>query len=624
MITRINNLILILLTINFFSNLLSKQTKLINSDILLVSLTFFLSMSYIVLIKYPVVQNVKFNNKLVLILLPMIVILILNFTQISKNLKSNDTYSPVKLKNSKTSVSIILFDGFALNQALDKNGQIDKTNFPGLHKLSQLSTFYINGTSNAGDTDYSVPSLMSGRYPELYSETNSNKNLISKEDNFFSIFANTHDISAKEAVTNYCRSFKCSDIAMKQETLNDNRNLLIEDSLTVFLWSFLPKNLSEKYLPNIGGSWGNFRNTEIRDQENNLRNRRSDFEDFLNREYKSNKPLFTYLHVMLPHEPYEFLPEGKKLYNNTQYINEVNSVYKTQARQRYRMQILYTDKMLGDLADKIKKDLNDQMVIFLSDHGESLFTKENSRGRSNDNLLSINDIGSVMSVPIFIHYPNQNQPKIDQAPIQLIDILPIVTGYLGINGNNEINVDGLRLDEIKPNRRLWWFLNGETSFFSNDLDHTYVAKKNSELFDLKNNKKFYMYAYGPYKDLIGAPIDNFRIQKSSGDEGIFVNEKEIKNLDLNNNGFLAQFLIYSDNISKILKKDLEIVKYYAVTSEGKIGSITQAIPVNSLRENGQALDLRVDAILNPSIFTEKTNQIKIFEIMDSNTLKSID
>jgi hypothetical protein len=74
----------------------------------------------------------------------------------------------------------------------------------------------------------------------------------------------------------------------------------------------------------------------------------------------------------------------------------------------------------------------------------------------------------------------------------------------------------------------------------------------------------------------------------------------------------------------MLKKDLEVVKYYAVTSGGVIASITQAIPVSSLRENGQALDFRVDAILNPSIFNKNSNQIKIYEIINFNTLKSID
>jgi hypothetical protein len=264
------------------------------------------------------------------------------------------------------------------------------------------------------------------------------------------------------------------------------------------------------------------------------------------------------------------------------------------------------------------------LVIILSDHGESLFTKENSRGKSVNNLLNVNDIGSVMSVPIFIHYPNQNNSKIDRTPIQLVDILPIVSDYLGISGSSKLKVDGLSLNKIKSDRKLWWFLMGETRFSSKDLEHNFVAQKNSELFDLKNNKEFYMYSYGPYKNLIGSSINNLIIQKSNGDKKSFLNENEITNFELSNNVFSAQFLIYSDNISRMLKKDLEVVKYYAVTSGGVIASITQAIPVSSLRENGQALDFRVDAILNPSIFNKNSNQIKIYEIINFNTLKSID
>lgn len=619
-----NNLIIMSLIVNFVNNLLLKQFKSANIYVSFIFLTILFGVSYVILRKYLSLQNVKFSNKLSFILMPLLILIFFNFLQISKNLNPNYNYSPIKFKKSNISVSIILFDGFSLNQVLDKNAQIDRIHFPGLYKLSQLATFYINGTSNSGATEYSVPSIMSGMYPNFYSETKIKDNSIAKENNFFSIFANTHNISAKEEVTNYCASFKCLDISMKQKTNNYNRNLIVEDTLTVFLWSFLPKSLSEKYLPRIDNSWGNYRNREILDQNNNFRNRFSDFEDYLNKDKKFNKPTFTYLHVMMPHEPYVYLPDGKQLSTKSLYISETNSVFKPQARQRYRMQLLFTDQMLGRLADKIKNDLNDQMVIILSDHGESLYTKENSRGKSMNNLLSVNDIGSVMSVPIFIHYPNQSNPKIDQTPIQLVDILPIVSDYLGISGSSKLKVDGLSLDEINPDRKLWWFLNGETRFSSKDLEHNFVAKKNSDLFDLKNSKEFYMYSYGPYKDLIGSSINNLIIQENNGDRKSFLNENEITNFDLSNNVFSAQFLIYSDNVSRMLKNNLEVVKYYAVTSGDVIASITQAIPVSSLRDSGQALDFRVDAILNPSIFNRNSNQIEIYEIIDYNTLKSID
>jgi hypothetical protein len=86
---------------------------------------------------------------------------------------------------------------------------------------------------------------------------------------------------------------------------------------------------------------------------------------------------------------------------------------------------------------------------------------------------------------------------------------------------------------------------------------------------------------------------------------------------------MAQFLVYSDKLSETLNKDKEIQKYYAVTANGKIASITQGIIVNSLRDNGKALDLRVDAILSPKIFTKHSDQIQIFEIINENTLKRI-
>jgi hypothetical protein len=99
------------------------------------------------------------------------------------------------------------------------------------------------------------------------------------------------------------------------------------------------------------------------------------------------------------------------------------------AYQRYLMQLAYTDSLLGKLmaAMKYSGRYKNALVIVAADHGSNISPVAGFRYATPDNFRNI------MSVPLFIKYPQQTSPGLDDSNVQLIDILPSIADVLQIN-----------------------------------------------------------------------------------------------------------------------------------------------------------------------------------------------
>ena len=97
-------------------------------------------------------------------------------------------------------------------------------------------------------------------------------------------------------------------------------------------------------------------------------------------------PELDYIHMFLPHEPREFLPDGRRYVTPDAALEGPPAYDKKflsqQEQQRVQLQLGYTDRVVGQVIARLKKLglYDDAFVVVVADHGESFDTKRTPAG----------------------------------------------------------------------------------------------------------------------------------------------------------------------------------------------------------------------------------------------------
>jgi len=122
-------------------------------------------------------------------------------------------------------------------------------------------------------------------------------------------------------------------------------------------------------------------------------------------------PFFLWVHLFDPHAPYD-PPASDAEAAPTPYDGEIASV----------------DRQIGRFVEALRqKDaLDDTIVVFTSDHGESL-------GEHGEATHAVFIYESTVHVPLILRYPRKLPAgKIYPGPAQLVDVMPTILGLLGV------------------------------------------------------------------------------------------------------------------------------------------------------------------------------------------------
>jgi arylsulfatase A-like enzyme len=153
-----------------------------------------------------------------------------------------------------------------------------------------------------------------------------------------------------------------------------------------------------------------------------------------------SSPLFMYLHLLDPHEPYEPPPQfrprtsfpkaGTELFLiGMEGLMEKGVVLEKkvfeEVRSLYEGEVRYADQQLGRLLEHLKQQgLYDQaLIVFYSDHGEEF--GGHGRTRHGNSLYQ-----ELLRVPLLVKPPQgfSGAPRLD-LDVQHIDILPTILGF---------------------------------------------------------------------------------------------------------------------------------------------------------------------------------------------------
>ena len=299
---------------------------------------------------------------------------------------------------SAAPVVVVVLDALPVQLLMDDQSRIDERRFPSFARFARGATWYPNATTVHENTVFAVPSMLDGKVPEGGQEPT----VQDHPENLFTLLGNSYDMRVSEEATNLCPARLCERPNDRGATAR--LTLLADDASVVYGYLVAPDALRER-LPPINDRWRNFRDSPDTGRGQPVaRNqviarlvggeRPQRFQTSIDAIRPGRRPTLDFMHVLLPHEPLEYMPIGQRyqavagsgLSGAPSYDN---AFLTDQALQRHLLQLGFVDRLLGQLIARLRRTgLWDRaMVVVVADHGISFRVKPTpappfSRGRT--------------------------------------------------------------------------------------------------------------------------------------------------------------------------------------------------------------------------------------------------
>jgi hypothetical protein len=350
-------------------------------------------------------------------------------------------------------VVLIFFDEFPLKSLLDSRGRVDPRVYPNFAEFAAGSTWYRNTTGVSGFTPWAMPAMLTGRYPSkvkapIYHEY---------PDNLFTLFGGGYDLKAYETISQLCPPTLCEPTGGGAERTG-LRGVLWEsakayrDILSPYDAAIDPGSLVSQTAAQDGKPLDpKFRFDQLR------LNQPSRFTDFLQGLRRTDTPTLHFLHILLPHAPWRYLPSGVEYNFKTLGkgfpSDQAPAQIRELAHERMLLQLAYTDRLIGQVVERLEaQGLYDKsLVVLTADHGIGWTPGEKPRS------LMVRNTPDLMWVPLFVKAPGQREGRVNDRNVEQVDLLPTVADILDVRV--PWKMDGRSQNGPPARRRAekWWF-----------------------------------------------------------------------------------------------------------------------------------------------------------------------
>jgi hypothetical protein len=329
---------------------------------------------------------------------------------------------------------LIVFDEFSVETLMGPGGGIDAARFPNFAALARSATWYRNATTISDHTTDAVPSVLTGRYPRkdaLPIATDNPRNLFTLLGGSYSL----HNVT--EPATDLCPSRLC-DLATRPPTY-DRLKSLAKDLSIVALHRVLPQRLAAE-LPAVNQGFGNFA-AQARDAPAGggsavipglaFEDRPGQFERFIEGIDGRRSHSLNFIHVLLPHSPWQYLPTGQQypppkskgvlgVHDNGIWTHD--PVLPQQGFQRELLQLGYVDRLLGRVIQRLRAEgmYDKAILVVTADHGISFRPGASRRSAVGPGAAD------VLGVPLFVKGPGQVRGTVDDRHATTADVLPTI------------------------------------------------------------------------------------------------------------------------------------------------------------------------------------------------------
>ena len=396
-----------------------------------------------------VAAYLRFNPVRQLLTFASIGVLVIPATFLLNSNISKIVFPDVKSKGpeveitSTTPVVMVIFDELPSTSLMDENRQIDPERYPNFANLAGDAHWFRNATTVADTTMAAVPAILTGQFPGA-------KRLPTSEDypnNLFTLLGDSHEMRVFESVTSLCPTELCNITAPKSAMAERIVSLLVDVGV-IYSHVVLPDEMTST-LPAIDQNWHNFLDlrrktgtqTDASEVGGSIKRGPRQFASFVKSIERSSVPRLYFLHTLLPHQPWKYLPSGKT-YESSAFDSRVfgfnlrdggqtwvnDEWLVTQGLQRHLLQVGFADKLLGDLIARLKEIglYESSLLIVTADHGISFGPGVARRRLSPENLQD------VLPVPLLVKLPHQERGVVSDRIVQTVDIFPTIVDVLGV------------------------------------------------------------------------------------------------------------------------------------------------------------------------------------------------
>ena len=417
--------------------------------------------------------------------------------------------------DSSVPVFLLVLDEMSGVTLMNSDGTIDGDLFPNLSAFTDRSTWFRRATAVGEGTTFAVPAILTGMYPE----ENSLPTYADHPRNLLSLLADSHSLNAWENITSLCPEQLCITRRVPAST----RVLSLASDVAILYAHILSPDELATALPPIDTSWGNFGGLTSRLRETQTGQAALDttesayeaagpveqFRSMIDSVAPDSGPQFSYFHVLLPHAPYQYLPNGQQYSNSARilglerehWVNDETVVMR--GYQRYLMQAAFVDSLFGEFLERLE-DLgifDESLIIVTSDHGVSFMPGDSRRSVTPTNAAEM------MSIPLVIKAPSQTRGVVSDRVAQSIDIAPSILGLLGAEVPPEM--DGVDLfAEESPETAVRQLMRNEGEVITMPVDlplwDEAISRKETWFGDVGGPQR--LFRVGPALDTLGTVI----------------------------------------------------------------------------------------------------------------------
>ena len=223
--------------------------------------------------------------------------------QIQKIMKAETPIAIAVHPGNNVPIIIVVFDEFPLVSLLNSKLEVDSHLFPNFSEFSKRATFYRNATTAGDQTIIAIPSILTGNYPR-------GGTLPVRADfpnTLFTLLQGSYSMTAIEYGTNLFPG----EVKEQQAEHPTNLANMSSDLCIVYANIVLPADMRSG-IPSVTQNWGNFNvRQQMAQTPDHRTGREKTFMDFVDSLQNEKKPFLRYLHILLPHRIWEYLPSGR-------------------------------------------------------------------------------------------------------------------------------------------------------------------------------------------------------------------------------------------------------------------------------------------------------------------------
>lgn len=469
-------------------------------------------------------------------------------------------------------VLVIVLDELPTRSLLDGTGRIDDTAYPNLARLAAGATWYRNHVTVASGTANAIPALLSGVLPDPDVKQAGHRDL---PGSLFTLFDEQADLVSLEWTTKLCAPGRCRRVT-GGPSAGQSAAGLTGEALTVFAELITPDDQDE-VLEGV---------SEVVLKTDALDANATRYLDLLRR--GEQVPDASFVHIALPHKPWDFLPDGHQHALRTPSL--VGDENGRLDKSRHLLQLEYTDQVVGEILEEVRAlDAYDEaMVIVVGDHGRA-FSGPEERKATPQNAAD------VAWSPLIIKYPGQREGEVVDDLARLTDVLPTVASVLETDLTWEVEGRDLRAtDPPEASAPVIVRSSGDVRIDPADFARVLEADNSGRVDDAGLRVQ----SLHPLGELIG---------RSTADLPIDAPSPVAATLD----GGLEREYDPAASIAPVAVDgltDLPLGSTVAVTVNGRVGLLTPVV--------AEGDEARFFGLLPLPLFRVGTNELALYEVVD--------